>query len=163
VAAVKEVIGARAMNAAATVANGAASVANAAATVATAAATVATAAATKQTGRGQRQGGRKRKHNSDDGDNSDSERSRTIWGTKTRAAKKKMSDDELCLHFLDSLEKRLACENKNCECLQILSNAEIRRAVALYLVWFERKTKHEQNCILLDWYKYASSGKGSQS
>lgn len=28
------------------------------------------------------------------------------------------------------------------------------------MVWFERKTKHEQDCILLDWYKYANSGKG---
>ncbi len=78
-AAVEEVMtGVAAMNVAATVANGAASVANAAATVATAAATVATAAATGRTG-GQRRGGRKRKPNSDDGVNGDSERSTTIW------------------------------------------------------------------------------------
>ena len=96
VAAVEEVMtGVAAMNVAATVANGAASVANAAATV-------ATAAATGRTG-GQRRGGRKRKPNSDDGVNSDSERSTTIWGRKTRAAKKQMSDDDLCLHFQDSL------------------------------------------------------------
>jgi hypothetical protein len=26
------------------------------------------------------------------------------------------------------------------------------------LVWFERRNKHEQDCILLEWYKYATSG-----
>ncbi len=71
-----------------------------------------------------------------------------------------MSADDLCLHFQDSLANQTECGNKECGCLCLLSNAAIRPVVALYLVWFERMTKHEQNCILLDWYKYASSGKG---
>ncbi len=75
-----------------------------------------------------------------------------------------MSDDDLCLHFQDSLANhQTECVNKECDCLRVLSNAAIRRAVALYLVWFERKKKHEQDCIILDWYKYANLCKGWQN
>jgi hypothetical protein len=33
-------------------------------------------------------------------------------------------------------------------------------AVAQYLVWFERKSKHEQDSILLGWYQYADASPG---
>jgi hypothetical protein len=40
----------------------------------------------------------------------------------------------------------MECNNKECDCLQILSDNTIcHAAVTLYLVWFERKTKHEQD------------------
>lgn len=79
-----------------------------------------------------------------------------LCGTKKRETKKQMMDGELCLHFQSSLEKHTECGNKDCDYLQILSNNVICPVVALYLVWFERETKHEQDCILFDWYKCAN-------
>jgi len=32
--------------------------------------------------------------------------------------------------------------------------------VARFLVWYERKSKFDQDCMLTDWYKYASAGSG---
>ncbi len=64
----------------------------------------------------------------------------------------------LCLHFQDSLEiRREQYDNKECgDCLHlVLSNAAIRSVVTLYLVWFEKKTKYEQHCILLDYWNKA--------
>jgi hypothetical protein len=111
-------------------------------------------------GRGKRtnkrkRGGRKTRNHTSDSD-AESENSNTKWGTKKRKAKKAMSDDELCLHFLDSLSKQTiqGCGNKGCNCMKIMENERIRLAVARYLAWFENKEKLEQDTILLEWYKY---------
>ena len=63
-----------------------------------------------------------------------------MWG-ETRAAKNKMSNDELCSYFKEDLQECVDCGNKSCDCLCILTNAWICHAVALYLIGIERKTK----------------------
>ena len=83
----------------------------------------------------------------------------TMWGTLTTKAKKEMKQDELCQYFQTHLEK-IECSNKKCNCLHVLKTVQVRRLVAEYIVWFERKRKYDQDSILLDWYRYAHSGKG---
>ena len=49
----------------------------------------------------------------------------------------------------------ISCPNKKCDCLAILqSNQLARRSVAMYLSWFERQTKHEQDSIVFEWWRY---------
>ena len=76
-------------------------------------------------------------------------------GKLTRAEKKKISDDDLFVYFCGSLSAHKHCGNKLCNCLNITKIVPIRRVVAKYLVWFERKSKEDQDGILLEWYKFA--------
>ena len=62
-------------------------------------------------------------------------------GKLTRAKKKQMSDDDLLLYFHGSLSSHNDCGNKLCNCLDIVKNVVLCRAIARYLVWFERKSK----------------------
>ena len=49
----------------------------------------------------------------------------------------------------------MACASMECECLSILGDDNVSKAVALYLVWFGKTSKHEQDLILMEWYCYA--------
>jgi hypothetical protein len=69
-----------------------------------------------------------------------------------------MNDDELFEYFFARLqgnEMPMACASMDCECLSILEDDQVSKAVASYLVWFEKKSKHEQDLILMEWYRYA--------
>ncbi len=69
-----------------------------------------------------------------------------------------MNDDELFDYFFARLqgnEMPMACASMECECLSILGDDQVSKAVASYLVWFEKKSKHEQDLILMEWYRYA--------
>ena len=89
--------------------------------------------------------------------------STTQWGGKTRNAKAAMSDDDLYHYFQSSLVNLTACENVKCDCLRALNTPQTCSAVAHFLVWFERKSKFDQDCMLSDWYKYASTGGGKKN
>ena len=70
-----------------------------------------------------------------------------------------MSDADLRNHFNSKLQKKGAsnCGNQDCDCLTILSNGQVRSAVARYLSWFWRQpSKYKRNMILFEWYKYSS-------
>ena len=44
--------------------------------------------------------------------------------------------------------------------LEYIGTLQHCSAAAQYLVWFERKSKYDHDCILLEWYKYASANRG---
>ena len=55
-----------------------------------------------------------------------------------------MNDEELFDYFLARLqgnEMLMACASMECECLSILVDDNVSKAVASYLVWFEKKTQ----------------------
>ena len=70
-----------------------------------------------------------------------------------------MSDADLCKYFSSELQKKGAsdCENRKCFCLDILSDGQVRSAVARYLSWFWRRpSKYKRDMIIFEWYKYSS-------
>ena len=72
----------------------------------------------------------------------------------SRKSKLAMDDNELYTYFLKRL-LGISCPNKKCDCLAILqSNQLARRSVVMYLSWFERRTKHEQDSIVFEWWRY---------
>ena len=70
------------------------------------------------------------------------------------------SDKDLYAHFEKRFEEGIGCKNKTCDCLLILADVFAHKAVAHYLVWFERKSKHEQDCIVLSGTNIILLGKG---
>ena len=59
---------------------------------------------------------------------------------------RKMTDDELFMSLVEGITRLPSC---------IPSDLNIWECVAKYLVQFERKNKYDQDCIILEWYKYA--------
>ena len=47
------------------------------------------------------------------------------------------------------------CPNRGCNCLAILSDGGVSASVVMYLCWFNRKTKYEQDTLIFEWFKYA--------
>ena len=65
----------------------------------------------------------------------------THLGVLTRASKLNMNDDELFDYFFARLqgnETPMACASMECECLSILADDNVSKAVASYLIWFEK-------------------------
>ncbi len=78
-----------------------------------------------------------------------------------RASKLSMTDDDLINYFTSCLkgsEMAMECINMACDCLSILGDKNVRQAVANYLVWFERKSKFEQDSVVREWYRYMHLG-----
>ena len=71
-------------------------------------------------------------------------------------SKLEMNDDYLFIYFENRLAGQTDCKNKECNCLILLTNKLPRKAVVCYLVWFERKTKYDQDGIVLEWFRYAN-------
>jgi hypothetical protein len=44
-----------------------------------------------------------------------------------------------------------------CNCLLLLIDEILHKAVACDIVWFEQKTKYNEECIPLEWYKYSNA------
>ncbi len=63
---------------------------------------------------------------------------------------KKSTDGELFIVLNEHLGSLLSCDNINCDCLDILTDQNIRECVAKYLVQFERKNKYDQDSINLE-------------
>ena len=65
----------------------------------------------------------------------------THLGVLTRVSKLNMNDDELFDYFFARLqgnEMPMACASMECKCLSILADDNVLKAVASYLVWFEK-------------------------
>jgi len=72
-----------------------------------------------------------------------------------------MSDSELRRYFDEHLTSLTGCGNKTCSCLVgLFTSPQNYGPVSQYLVWFERKTKYDQDSIIAEWYKYASANRG---
>jgi hypothetical protein len=54
-----------------------------------------------------------------------------------------LDDNDLFAHFFLQLAT-MSCPNIKCDCLEIVTTANARSAIAKYLTWFERRQKHEQ-------------------
>jgi hypothetical protein len=58
-------------------------------------------------------------------------------------SKLNMNDDELFDYFFARLQGNkipMACASMECKCLSILVDDNVSKAVALYLVWFEKNS-----------------------
>ena len=74
----------------------------------------------------------------------------------SRKSRKKITNDKLFMALNDCLVSLLSRGNINCDCLNILTTQNVRECVGKYLVQFERKSKYDQDSIILEWwYKYA--------
>ena len=73
-----------------------------------------------------------------------------------RRSKLELNDDDLFIYFKNRLAGETECKNANCDCLIVLADEVPHKAVARYLVWFERKAKYDQDGIVLEWFRYAN-------
>ena len=96
-----------------------------------------------------------------DGDG-DADASMTCWGPIKRKGKVIMSDLDLLNYYETKLGSGKSCSCQG-DCLRILDDQVIRTTVASYLVWFERKSKHEQDTIILQWMIYGRTPGGRHS
>jgi hypothetical protein len=81
---------------------------------------------------------------------------------KTRRDKMLLSDLELLHYFETKLGPELFCSCQG-NCLRILGDKAICTAVSSYLVWFERKSKHEQDTVIFQWMIYGNAPGGRHS
>ena len=74
-------------------------------------------------------------------------------------SKSKMSDTDLCQYFNSKIRKKGEgnCGNRNCNCLEILTNGQVRLKVWRYFLslfwWLPFKQDHD--IIIFEWYKYS--------
>ena len=76
------------------------------------------------------------------------------YGALTTVSKSLMSDDKLFNYFgkhLQVKEREMECGNKNCIYFDIFLSSSVGKAVAKYLVWFERTNKYELDSMVMDW------------
>ncbi len=72
-----------------------------------------------------------------------------------RKSMKKISDKELLVIVSEGIACLPSCGMTSCDCLDILSDVNVWECVAQYLLQFVRKSKYDQDSIVLEWYKYA--------
>ena len=73
---------------------------------------------------------------------------------KKRKFKAFLTDGNLSIHYSDKLEAIACCPRKDCSCLLILCDSDMCSALVSYLVLFERKSKYDQDLIILHWIIY---------
>ena len=78
----------------------------------------------------------------------------TSTTTKKRKFKAFLTDGDLSVHFSDKLKAIACCPRKDCSCLLMLRDPDMCSALVSYLVLFERKSKYEQDSIILQWVIY---------
>ena len=74
----------------------------------------------------------------------------------------KLSNVQLLHHFGIFLGSGLVCKCLG-NCLCILEDKVVKTAVASYLVWFERRSKIDQDNIILQWMIYGHTPGGRHS
>lgn len=88
----------------------------------------------------------------------------TWWKVKKWKWKALISNSNLLDYFEGRLYKASLCGNiVCCNCLSILLLPTAVAAIASYLVSFKRKTKYDQDSILLSWMIYCITLPGSKS
>ena len=87
----------------------------------------------------------------------------TSTTTKKRKLKAFLTDSNLSVNFSDKLKAIACCPRKDCSCLSMLRDPDMCSALVSYLVLFERKSKYEQDSIILQWviYRFKITGPSS--
>ncbi len=93
--------------------------------------------------------------NDDDDYTSDREEATIKYSFPDRKSMKKMSDEELLVIVSEGIACLPSCGTTSCDCLNILADVNIWECVAQYLIQFVRKSKYDQDGIVLERYKYA--------
>ena len=94
----------------------------------------------------------------DDDYTSDHEEEATIkFSFPDRKSVKKTSNEELLMIISEGISCLPSCGTTSCDCLNMLSDVNVRECVAQYLLQFVRKSKSDQDRIILEWYKYANA------
>ena len=70
---------------------------------------------------------------------------------------KKISNEELLVIISEGITYLPSCGTTSCDCLDILSDVNVRECVAQYLLQFVRKSKYDPDSIILELYKYANA------
>ncbi len=73
----------------------------------------------------------------------------TAVASLSRKDKLALDDNDLFAYFFSQLAT-MSCLNIKCGCLEIVTTLKARSAIAKYLTWFERRTKHEQDSIVFE-------------
>ncbi len=91
----------------------------------------------------------------DDYYTSDREEATIKFSFPDQKSMKKISDEELLVIVSEGIACLPLCGMTSCDCLNILSDVNVRECVAQYLLQFVRKSKYDQDSIILEWYNYA--------
>jgi hypothetical protein len=67
----------------------------------------------------------------------------------------KTSNEELLVIISEVITCLPSCRRTSCDCLGILSDVNVWECVAQYLLQFVKKSKYDEDSIILEWYKYA--------
>jgi hypothetical protein len=70
-----------------------------------------------------------------------------------------ISDEELLVIISEGIACLPSCGATSCDCLNIMSDVNVRECVAQYFLQFVRKSKYDQDSIILEWYKYANAAR----
>ena len=97
-------------------------------------------------------------YNVDDGDAGGGERA----NKKKRKGRMQLTNVQLLHHFETFLGSGLVCRCLS-NCLRILEDEVVKTAVARYLVWFERRSKIDQDNIIMQWMIYGHTPGGRHS
>ncbi len=98
--------------------------------------------------------------NDDDDYTSDRGEEATIkFSFPDRKSVKKISNKELLMIISEGIACLPLCGTTSCDCLNILSDVNVRECMAQYLLQFVRKSKYNQDSIILEWYKYANAAR----
>ncbi len=93
--------------------------------------------------------------NDDDDYTSDCEEATIKYSFPDRKSMKKISNEELLVIVSKGIACLPSCGTMSCDCLNILADVNVRECVAQYLLQFVRKSKYDQDSIVLEWYTYA--------
>jgi len=99
--------------------------------------------------------------NDDDDDDytSDREEATIKFGFPDQKSVEKTSDKELLVIISEGITCLPSCRRTSCDCLGILSDVNDWECVPQYLLQFMKKSKYDQDSIILEWYKYAISAR----
>jgi hypothetical protein len=93
--------------------------------------------------------------NDDDDYTSDREEATIKFSFPDRKSVEKTSNKELLVIISEGITCLPLCRRTSCDCLDILSDVNVRECVAQYLLQFVKKSKYDQDSIIWEWYKYA--------
>jgi len=95
----------------------------------------------------------------DDDDTSDREEATIKFSFPDRKSVKKISDEELLVIISEGIACLPSCGTTSCDCLDILSDVNVQECMAQSLLQFVRKSKYDQDSIILEWYKHATAAR----
>ncbi len=88
--------------------------------------------------------------NDDDDYTSDREEATIKFSFPDWKSGKKISDEELLVVVSEGIACLPSCGTTSCDCLDILADVNVCECVAQYLLQFVRKSKYNQDSIVLE-------------